>query len=354
MKRILITGGAGFAGSNLAIEFARNFSGVSIVALDNLKRRGSELNLSRLREYGVEFAHGDVRIRDDILALGAVDLIIDCSAEPSVMAGREGSPEYVIQTNLGGTINCLEAARLHGADLVFLSTSRVYPIQSINLLDYRETETRFELLPEQETRGASEYGISEDFPLDGVRSLYGTTKLSSELLIQEYIDTYGIRAITNRCGVLTGPWQMGKVDQGVVVLWVAKHLFEKSLSYIGYGGSGKQVRDVLHISDLFSLLETQLRDLDRFNGNTFNVGGGREVSTSLLELTDLCRESTGKTIRIDRTPESRPGDLISYVTDYRKIASAANWAPSHSAPSIVEGITRWITDNKDALEPILS
>ena len=78
MKRILITGGAGFAGSNLAIEFARNFSGVSIVALDNLKRRGSELNLSRLREYGVEFAHGDVRIRDDILALGAVDLIIDC------------------------------------------------------------------------------------------------------------------------------------------------------------------------------------------------------------------------------------------------------------------------------------
>ncbi|HEY9246818.1 MAG TPA: NAD-dependent epimerase/dehydratase family protein, partial [Candidatus Methanoperedens sp.] len=243
--KILITGGAGFVGSNLAIEFAKNKKDYTIIALDNLRRRGSELNIPRLKEYGIQFIHGDIRNREDFEGIGDADLVIECSAEPSVLAGYDSSPDYLLNTNLLGTINCLEYARKCRADVVFLSTSRVYPVKTINSLGYIERKTRFELAGEHEIPGVSSRGYSEDFPLSGSRTLYGTTKLASELILQEYIEMYGLRGVINRCGVLTGSWQMGKIDQGVVVLWAAKHHYGQPLSYIGYGGKGKQVRDIL-------------------------------------------------------------------------------------------------------------
>src|SRR5712675_1234223 len=249
MQKILITGGAGFVGSNLALRFKQARPAAEVIAFDNLKRRGSELGLPRLRRGGVAFVHGDVRVREDLLSVGAVDLIVDCAAEPSVLAGLDGAPDYVIQTNLNGTIHCLELARRVGADIVFLSTSRVYPTAAINALRYAETATRFVMTDVQDVAGASGHGLAETFPLAGSRSIYGASKLASELLLQEYRAAYGVRAIVNRCGVLTGPWQMGKVDQGVVALWVAKHFFRGHLAYVGHGGTGKQVRDLLHVQD---------------------------------------------------------------------------------------------------------
>jgi len=243
---ILVTGGAGFVGSNLAIAF-KNDTGGRVVAMDNLKRRGSELNIGRLRKNGVEFIHGDIRNKEDFEPVGKVDTVVECSAEPSVMAGIGSSPDYLINTNLMGTVNCLEFARKRASTFLFLSTSRVYPVETINSLNVRETETRFELLDDQPVRGASSRGISEEFPLDGARTLYGATKLCSELLIREYVNTYGLKAVVNRCGLITGPWQMGKVDQGVIVLWVARHHYGMPLSYIGYGGKGKQVRDMIDV-----------------------------------------------------------------------------------------------------------
>ena len=129
--RILVTGGAGFVGSNLASFFKRDRPDATVVAFDNLRRRGSELALPRLRAAGVEFRHGDVRNAEDLAEAGDFDLMIECSAEPSVHAGYGASPAYVINTNLTGTINCLEAVRRCGAALVFLSTSRVYPIAGL-------------------------------------------------------------------------------------------------------------------------------------------------------------------------------------------------------------------------------
>lgn len=238
-RKVLITGGAGFVGSSLGLGLAQRYPDWKITALDNLKRRGSELNLPRLKQAGIEFIHGDVRNREDLDPVAMEpDLILECSAEPSVLAGY-ASPGYVLETNLVGTINCLELARQTQADFIFLSTSRVYPIAHLNALKFAETETRFQLLDEQILPGVSSQGISEEFPLDGVRSLYGSTKLASELLIAEYGDTYGMRTLINRCGVLTGPWQMGKVDQGVFALWMSAHYFQKLLKYIGYGGNGK-------------------------------------------------------------------------------------------------------------------
>lgn len=355
MKTILVTGGAGFVGSHLALRF-KNFFGsdARVISLDNLKRRGSELNLPRLKKGGVEFVHGDIRQIEDIRSVGAIDLILECSAEPSVLAGYGSSPDYLLQTNLQGTINCLEIARITGADFIFLSTSRVYPIKTISSLRYRETETRFELEEGQDLPGVSVSGFSEKLDLTGVRSLYGATKLSSELIIQEYIDMYGIKGLINRCAVLTGPWQMGKVDQGVVVLWVARHLFGGELAYFGYGGSGKQVRDILHVDDLFNLLIKQYKAIDKHNGTVYNVGGGKTVSLSLYELTELCRQITGKAIPLKQVKETRVADIPFYITDNSKVTGATGWSPSISGEEIIEDISRWINDNRSSLKDILS
>ncbi|MBT5631441.1 MAG: NAD-dependent epimerase/dehydratase family protein [Nitrospina sp.] len=353
LKHILITGGAGFVGSNLGLLLKRDNPGVRVTALDNLKRRGSELNLPRLRKGGIQFTHGDIRNREDLNTIPAFDLILECSAEPSVLAGYDGLPDYVVNTNLMGTVNCLEAARLHGANMVFLSTSRVYPIETINKLNFEEGETRFELSIEQTVSGIGPRGLDETFPLEGGRSLYGTTKLCSEFLLQEYIAMYGMKGVINRCGVLTGPWQMGKVDQGVVVHWAAQHVFGGELAYIGYGGMGKQVRDVLHVEDLYDLINFQLEQLDKHNGKVYNVGGGREVSLSLLELTRLCQKASGRNLSINSVPETRSGDIPLYISDCTKVELANGWKPRHQPEEIIDEIVQWISDNKNSLRPVL-
>jgi len=298
--------------------------------------------------------HGDVRVREDLLSVGAVDLIVDCAAEPSVLAGLDGAPDYVIQTNLNGTIHCLELARRVGADIVFLSTSRVYPTAAINALRYAETATRFVMTDVQDVAGASGHGLAETFPLAGSRSIYGASKLASELLLQEYRAAYGVRAIVNRCGVLTGPWQMGKVDQGVVALWVAKHFFRGHLAYVGHGGTGKQVRDLLHVQDLFDLLQIQLSRIAELDGEVFNVGGGVGISASLQELTRMCREHTGNEIAIESVAQNRPQDVIAYVSDCRKVIERTGWRPRIGVNEIVGDIARWIADHRTELEPILA
>lgn len=354
MRTILVTGGAGFVGSCLTMGLKARHDQTRVVALDNLRRRGSELNLPRLKAAGVEFIHGDIRCPGDLEEVGAFDVLIECSAEPSVLAGFGGSPKYVLETNLTGTLNCLEAARVHGADMLFLSTSRVYPMEAIGRLRYRETETRLELEGDQPVPGAGAEGIAEDFPLEGARSLYGATKLASELVLTEYLAMYGLRGVINRCGVLTGPWQMGKVDQGVVVLWAARHAFGGALKYIGYGGTGKQVRDMLHVADLLDLVCIQLEQLDTLSGRIFNVGGGREVSASLQEMTALCQRHTGRTIEIASDPANRAADIPLYITDNRRVTEATGWKPTRSVDQIFEEVCRWLRDEEKALRPLLS
>lgn len=195
---------------------------------------------------------------------------MECSAEPSAQAGYGGgSPAYLVETNLFGCFHCLELSRRTQADFVFVSTSRVYPYRALNALPFVEHATRFAVT------GQWAAGIAEDFALEGARSLYGTTKLAAELLVQEFADAYNFKAIVNRCGLLTGPWQMAKADQGVIALWAAAHYFERPLRYIGFGGEGKQVRDFLHVDDFCELLLEQIANIDLFAGSqVWNVGGG--------------------------------------------------------------------------------
>jgi CDP-paratose 2-epimerase len=290
------------------------------------------------------FVHGDIRNRDDLdPTVLKPDLILECSAEPSVLAGYE-SPGYVLQTNLVGTLNCLELARQTKADFIFLSTSRIYPIAHLNALKFTETQTRFQLQDEQVLSGVSKHGISEEFPLDGTRSIYGATKLASELVIAEYADAYELRTLTNRCGVLTGPWQMGRIDQGVFALWIAHHFFQKPLKYIGYGGSGKQVRDFLHVADLLDLIDLQIQSLDVLKGQTFNVGGGSTNTLSLYETTQLCREIVGHQVPITHVREVRMGDIPIFITDSRKVMDATGWKPRRGAKTTLTDIYVWIQE----------
>lgn len=352
-KKILITGGAGFVGSNLALKLKEKYPQSEVWALDNLKRRGSELNVPRLKNAGINFIHGDVRNKEDFEEIKDIDFLLECSAEPSVLSGLDTSPSYLINTNLMGTINCLETARKNKADFIFISTSRVYPIDPINNLKFKEETTRFSLTEDQNVAGAGIEGIAENFPLDGARSLYGSTKLCSEIITQEYMSSFELKGIINRCGVITGPWQMGKIDQGIFVLWVARHIFGGKLSYLGYGGEGKQVRDFIHIDDLFDIIDIQINNIEIYNGNTYNIGGGKENSVSLQELTAVCEKVTGNKIEISSVQENRKYDLISFITDSRKIKKLSGWSPKKGLEETVSDITKWIQENKEQLKNIL-
>ncbi len=352
-KSILITGGCGFVGSNLCLQLKNKYPSYSITALDNLKRRGSELNINRLKEAGVQFIHGDIRNSEDLVLDTSFTTIIDAAAEPSVLAGINGTPDYLINTNFNGTVNLLNLAVKNKADFIFLSTSRVYPIASLERLQYTEGETRFLLNEQQPLAGSSAKGIAEQFPLNGARSIYGTTKLASELMINEYEAFYGLNAVINRCGVITGPYQMGKVDQGVVVLWMARHFWKRKVDYIGYNGTGKQVRDLLHIDDLFDLVDMQVHQMHQFKGKLFNAGGGTDVSVSLKELTKWCAQITGNTINEQAVLEGRQGDIPVYITDNAAITAFCGWKPQKNVETILSDIYEWMKRNETQLKAIL-
>jgi CDP-paratose 2-epimerase len=271
-----------------------------------------------------------------------------------VLAGMQGSPKPVLDHNLLGSINCLEACRRHHAAFMLLSTSRVYPIDPLNAVPVLERETRFEWDASALPPGVSAEGVTEAMSLEGHRSFYGASKLCSELLAREYAAGYGLRILINRCGVIAGPWQMGKVDQGVVTLWLAAHHFRRELSYIGWGGTGKQVRDVLHVADLADLILAQLKAVGSWDADVYNVGGGRSISASLAEMTTLAQQVTGRRIDIRSTPETRPVDLRVYLTDTAKLRSSFGWQPARDLATVAGDIHAWIRQHEKQLRPIMA
>jgi CDP-paratose 2-epimerase len=351
---VLITGGAGFIGSNLAVALADRHPDWEILAFDSLYRRGAELNLPRLEAAGVEVVRGDIRLLDDLMRLPPIDLFVECSAEPSVMSGTDGHTAFPVHTNLTGAYNCLELARRDSAFMVFLSTSRVYPIEPQVALELEETETRFEIALEQEVGGVSPAGISEEFPMhSGHRTIYGATKYAAEVLIEEYRAGLGVPTVINRCGVIAGPWQMGKVDQGVFTHWMLSHFYEQPLSYIGFGGAGKQVRDLLHVADLVDLIERQLLAPEAWDGRTVNVGGGRECSLSLAETTAICRDLTGNEIPVGAIEETRAGDVPVYISDCSRLFGFDQWRPRRSAEDVLGDIQDWIAADPEGIASAL-
>jgi len=351
--RILITGGAGFVGSFLARRFRETDPKARIVAFDNLHRRGSELNLADFRRRGIDFVHGDIRCRADLDSIeGTFDVFVEASAEPSVAAGFTSSPAYALETNLVGTLHCLERARARAGAFVFLSTSRVYSAARLTECASVEEAQRLDFAVSDGVPGLSARGIAESFPTSAPRSLYGATKLASEQIVLEYGASYGMLTVVNRCGVVAGPGQFGKVDQGVFGLWVLNHCFGRKLAYTGFGGAGKQVRDLLHPEDLFQLVRMQLASPEKARGRTFNAGGGKAGSVSLCEWTRYCAEATGRTIEIGSSPETAAWDIPVYYSDCADAQRTLGWAPKLSPKQIATDTAAWVKTHEADLRAL--
>lgn len=336
--KVLITGVCGFVGSTLARALVESTPGLEITGIDSFIRPGSETNREPLERIGVRIVQGDIRHATEFDALPRVDWVIDAAANPSVLAGVDGkmSSRDVVDHNLYGTVNMLEFCKAHRAGFILLSTSRVYSIPPLASLPVVVRDGAFSLdaavpLP----AGVSPRGLGESFSTAAPVSLYGATKLASEQLALEYGGTFGFPVWVNRCGVLAGAGQFGRADQGIFAYWINCWARRRPLNYIGFDGSGHQVRDCLHPRDMLPLLSKQFAG--GAGPRVVNVSGGAGQSMSLRQLSAWCAQRFGAH-EVASDPKPRAFDIPWMVLDASLARSAWNWAPATPLPSILEEI----------------
>ena len=335
--KILITGGCGFVGSNLCISLRKER--YKITSLDNLSRKGSKYNLNLLKKKKIKNLKIDIQNYKRISELPKFDLIIDCCAEAAVEVSKN-QIDRVIDTNLIGTINILKKAKKDKSKIIFLSSSRINPINEINkILDKKNLNKKI----------FSNKTFNENSPIIGPKTIYGVTKLASEMFIEEFSYAFKLKYIINRCAVISGPLQFGKQDQGFVSLWIWKHLMKKKLNYIGYNGFGNQVRDVLHIYDLCELINLQIKKIKYINNSLFTVGGSKRNSISLNELTKICEKISGNTLNISKIKKTSIYDIPYFVTDNSKVTKAYNWKPKRNIFKTVLDTYNWLKEDKSKL-----
>jgi CDP-paratose 2-epimerase len=336
--KILVTGGCGFVGTNLCLFFKKKK--FKIFSLDNLSKIGSTYNYNILKKNKIKNYKIDIKDYKKIIKLPKFDLIIDCCAEAAVEISKKDI-DRVVNTNLIGTLNILKKAKQDKTKIIFLSSSRVYSIESINKLVSINKKIKRPFI--------SKFKINEKFNTTEPKSIYGLTKLASEMFIQEFSYAFGIKYLINRCGVISGPLQFGKVDQGFLSLWVWRHIIKKKLNYIGYGGHGNQIRDVIHILDLCELIEKQIKNMNKKYNLTFTVGGSNKSFTSLKNLTKICEKITNNKIKISKKPKTSIYDIPYYVSDNTSVSKTYNWSPKRNINDIVLDVFKWLSSNKSEL-----
>jgi CDP-paratose 2-epimerase len=350
--RLLITGICGFVGSTVALALRNLRPDAHISGIDNFCRPGSETNRSRLRAAGITVAHADMRCASDFDNLPACDWIIDGAANPSVLAGISGgaTSRQLMEHNLFGGVNLLEYARRIKAGFILLSTNRVYNIPALTQIPLKVEDRAFTFDASQSApEGVSARGINETFSTAPPISLYGATKLASEVLAFEYGQAFGFPVIVNRCGVLAGETQFGVAEQGIYSFWVRMYASRRPLKYLGFGGSGNQVRDAIHPNDLADLLLRQMENQQASSGHTWNVGGGPANAMSLAQLSRWCAQQFGEhEIAPDGTP--RPFDVPWMVMDNSRVEQTFGWKPATSLEQILAGIAAHHRDNPHWLE----
>ena len=357
---ILITGICGFAGSTIARGLLENIPDVSITGIDSLIRKGSETNVEPLRALGIDVRVGDIRNERDLADLPAADWVLDCAANPSVLAGVDGktSAKKLLDHNLGGTIHLLEYCRKHKAGFILLSTSRVYSIPPLASLTVEVHKNAFRPVfksPRLSTLDSlpalSPSGLTEQFSTEPPISLYGSSKKCSELLALEYGMTFEFPVRINRCGVLAGAGQFGKADQGIFSYWIHSWARRRPLKYIGFGGGGHQVRDCLHPRDVVPLLIDQMQDPARKVDPILNVSGGVESAMSLAQLSEWCTDRLGShQVAADTNP--RPFDIPWMVLDSSAVKEDWGWMPSTSSDAILEEIAQHAESNTKWMEVV--
>ena len=327
-KSILITGGCGFVGSNLAIYLQKELKNFFIFSADNLNKNYSKFNLNILRKMKIKNYKVDISSNKFLKIKKKFDFIIDCSADPAVENSRKDT-RSVFNNNLKTTFNILEKTKKDKSKIIFISSSRIYPII--------ESKKKF--------RNKNNSFFDEQTQTDGIKSLYGFTKFASELLIKEYSYIFNIKYIINRSGIITGPLQFGKVEQGVISLWLWRHLNNLKLDYIGFGGKGHQIRDILYVDDFSLLIKKQILAFSKINNQLFCIGGGKKNSITLKQLTAKCQKITENIPYIGSIPKSSMYDIPIFVSSNKKIKKFYNWSPKTDINQILKLNLKWLEDN---------
>lgn len=344
--KVLIPGGCGFVGSNLAIHLSKKHR---ITVLDNLVRRGSELNIPKLKDYGVEFIHGDIRNKEDLPNNG-FDIVLHTAAQPAACTGYS-NPEFDITNNYIGLLNILEKVRKDGSKMIFWSTNKVYSGAGINKLKIKEGKTRYYSNYQRFGNEEKYRMINEEFSVDGGdHSIYGVSKLCADLTCQEWAKSFDMPIIINRFSCLAGPGQFGKTEQGWVSWFVIAALFDLPVTL--YGFKGKQVRDVLFIPDILNLIDIQMSNIDSYKGEVFNIGGGKFCNTSLLECIELIETITQKRINWFYDKQHRKSDQCVYISDISKAKEQLKWEPTINMEYGIIEIIDWVNKNEKELRQL--
>lgn len=332
--KIIVTGGCGFIGSAICIYLREKLKFSNIISIDNLSKDYSRFNEKILKKNGIKNFKIDLGSYHSLKKINfKSDIIIDCSADPAVEDSRK-NVNRVFKNNLVSTLNVLEKVSNDKSFLIFLSTSRVYPVK----LSYQKFKNR------------KKYLYNENTSTEGPKTIYGFTKLASEMLIQEYYFMNNINYIINRCGLITGPGQFGKVEQGLISLWLWRHLNNLSVTYKGYYGKGSQIRDVLYITDLCDLIFKQIKNRNKVYSQTFCVGGGYKNSISLKKLTHLCRSISRNKTKIKKELTTSIYDIPYYVSSNFKLKQVYNWSPKVDIVDSLKNIYYWMKKNKNLIK----
>ncbi len=342
-KSILITGGAGFIGTNLADRFLREGNPVTI--FDNLKRPGVETNLEWLRDThrgNLNIKIADVRNKYEVEdAVDAADFVYHFAAQVAVTTSYR-QPVRDFQTNAGGTLNVLEAIRnsSHQPPIIFTSTNKVYG-----------TLDGLDIIPNAQQYKLKERTLDENQKLD-FHSPYGCSKGSADAYVRDYARLYDLKTAVFRMSCIYGPHQLGTEDQGWLAHFLIQALNDEPITIFG---DGKQVRDVLYVEDLIDAFQLAYEQIDKLSGEAFNIGGGPDNSTSLIEFIRLLKDMTGKQLPC-HFEEWRPGDQKYFVSDTRKFSSITGWKPDYSISEGVNELYRWLltTDLVKPLKPAVT
>jgi len=343
---ILITGGAGFIGSNLADYFLRK--GDEVTVFDNLSRKGTEKNLEWLKnnhKKRLNFIKGDIRKFDQVLSsVKDIDAVFHCCAQTAVTTSIR-NPREDFEINALGTFNVLEAMRKSKKHpiTIFCSTNKVYG-NNVNKIPLVEKETRYEFADPK-----YENGIPEDFPTDAdEHTPYGSSKYAADTYVRDFSAIYGLRTITFRMSCIYGTRQFGNEEQGYLAHLTISKIFGRPLTIFG---SGKQVRDNLFITDLVRAFDLSIKNIDKIKGNVFNIGGGPSNTSSLIEILDLLEELSGKRSKITFS-DWRPFDQKIYISDISKVREATGWEPEVSVREGVKKLVDWVSQNRELFKVI--
>lgn len=338
--RILITGGAGFIGSNLAYQLISE--GHEITIFDNLSRRGTELNLIWLKENHrdrFQFIRGDVRDGNALMeAVKGREAVYHLAAQVAVTTSIT-DPRTDFDINALGTLNVLEAIRRVGDNpiVIFTSTNKVYGEMKDAIVIEQDTRYAFRDFPE---------GISENQGLD-FHSPYGCSKGASDQYVRDYSRIYGIRSIVFRMSCIYGIRQFGNEDQG----WIAHFLISAALgkNIIIYG-DGKQVRDVLFINDLVQAFKLAVKHINVTSGQVYNIGGGSQNTLSIwAEFKDLLARLAEHKISFTYS-DQRPGDQPIYISNIGKAQRDFGWKPKIKQEEGVRRLWDWVIENRHLFE----